>query len=75
MRRLELGMQKKELETKQQLLEKKRELERKVKRTALENDDARSLSTGARDKSPLNWFSKKRVSRVLRQPGSSLGSM
>ena len=32
-------MRKKELETKHQLLEKKRELERKVKRTGLEIDD------------------------------------
>ena len=54
-RRLELEMQMKELETKHQLLEEERELERKVKRTALENDDARSQSTGARDKSPFNW--------------------
>ena len=34
-RRLELEMQMKELETKHQLLEEERELERKVKRTAL----------------------------------------
>ena len=46
-RRLELEMQMKELETKHQLLEEERELERKVKRTALENDDARSQSTSA----------------------------
>ena len=59
-RRLELEMQMKELETKHQLLEEERELERKVKRTALENNDARTLSTGARDKSPLNWTGKKR---------------
>ena len=59
-RRLELEMQMKELETKHQLLEEERELERKVKRTALENDDARSQSTGARDKSPFNWTPKKR---------------
>ena len=45
--KLELEMQMKELETKHQLLEQERELERKVKRTALENDDARSQSTGA----------------------------
>ena len=54
-RKLELEMQMKELETKHQLLEQERELERKVKRTALENDDARSQSTGARDKSPFKW--------------------
>ena len=53
-RRLELEMQMKELETKHQLPEEERELERKMKRTALENDDARSQSTGARDKSPFN---------------------
>ena len=59
-RRLELEMQMKELETKHQLLEEERELERKVKRTALENNDARSQSTSARDKSPFNWTPKKR---------------
>ena len=37
-RRLELEIQMKELETKHQLLEEKRELERKMKRTALEDD-------------------------------------
>ena len=58
-RRLELEMQMKELETKHQLLEE-RELERKVKRTALENDDARSQSTSARDKPPFNWTPKKK---------------
>ena len=41
-RRLELQMQMKELEIKHQLLEKERELERKVKRTAFEKNDARS---------------------------------
>ena len=59
-KRLELEMQMKELETKHQLLEEERELERKVKRTALENDDNRSQSTSARDKSPFNWTPKKR---------------
>ena len=53
-RRLEMEMQMKELETKRQLLEEEREIERKVKRTALENEDARFQSTGARDKSPFN---------------------
>ena len=57
---LELEMQMKELETKHQLQEEERDLERKVKRTALENNDARSQSTGARDKSPFNWTPKKR---------------
>ena len=59
-RRLELEMQMKELETKHQLLEEERELQRRVERTALENDDARSQSTSARDKSPFNWIPKKR---------------
>ena len=59
-RRLELEMQMKELETKHQLLEEKRELERKGKRTALENVDGRSQSTGARHKSPFNWTPKER---------------
>ena len=31
-----------------------------MKRTALENDDGRSQSTGARDKSPFNWTPKER---------------
>ena len=59
-RRLELEMQMKELETKHQLLEEEREQERKVKRTALENDDVRSQSTGAQEKSAFNWTPKKR---------------
>ena len=59
-RKLELEIQMKELETKRQLLEEERELERKVKRTALENVDARPQSTGARDKSPFSWTPKKR---------------
>ena len=53
-RRLELEMQMKKLETKNQLLEEERELECKVKK-ALENDDVRSQSTSARDKQPFNW--------------------
>ena len=48
-------MQMKELQTKHQLLEEESELERKVKRTALENEDVLSQSTSARDKSPLKW--------------------
>ena len=59
-RKLELEMQMKELETKHQLLEEERELERRVKKTALENDDVRSQSTSALDKSPFNWTPKKR---------------
>ena len=50
----------KELETKHYLLEEKRELERKVKRRALEIDDVRFQSTIAGDKSPFNWGPKKR---------------
>ena len=41
-RRQVLEMQMKELETKHQLMEEERELERKVQRTALETDDVRS---------------------------------
>ena len=59
-RRLGLEMQMKELKTKHQLLEKERELERKVMRLTLENDDVRSQSTSARDKSPFNWTPKTR---------------
>ena len=59
-RKLELEMQMKELETKQHLLEEERELERKVKRTALENDDVRSQSISGRDKSHFIWTPKKR---------------
>ena len=59
-RRTELEMQITELETKHQLLEEERELERKVKRKALEKDDARCQSTGARDKPFFNWTPKKR---------------
>ena len=59
-RKLELEMQMRELKTKHQLMEEERELERKVKRTALENDDVRSQSTGAQDKSPFNRNPKRR---------------
>ena len=59
-RRLEQEMQKQELENKHQLLKEEDGLEHKVKRTALEIDDARSQSTGARDKTPVNWTPKKR---------------
>ena len=62
-RRLELEMQMKELKSKHHLLEEERELERKVKRTALENDDIRSHSTSARDKSPFNWTQKRETSQ------------
>ena len=53
-------MQMTELETNHQLLKEGRELERKEKRPALENDDVRSQSTSARDKSPFNWTPMKR---------------
>ena len=59
-RKLELKMQMKELETKHRLLEEERQLERKVTRTALENDDVHSQSTSARNKSLFNWTPKKR---------------
>ena len=45
--KLELEMQMKELETKHHLLEEELELERIVRRTALENDDARPQTTSA----------------------------
>ena len=41
-RNLELEMQTKKLKTKLQLLKEERELEREMKRAALENDDVRS---------------------------------
>ena len=59
-RKVELEMQVRELESKHQLLEEERELERKMKRTALEKDDVRSDSTRDQDKSPFNWTPKKR---------------
>ena len=59
-RSLELEMHMKEMETKHQLLEGVRELECKVKRPALENDDVCSQSTSARDKSSFNWTPSKR---------------
>ena len=46
-RKLELETQMKELETKYHQLEEERELELKVKRTPLENDDVRSQATSA----------------------------
>ena len=58
-RKLEPEMQMKEVETKHKLLEEERELERNVKRTALENDDASSQSAVARDKSPLQLDPKE----------------
>ena len=50
----------KKQETKHQLPEEERELERKMKRTALEKDDGRSDSTNDQDKSPFNWTPTKR---------------
>ena len=63
-RRLELEKQKNEMENKHQLLEEARELERKVKRTALENSDACSQSTVARDNSPFNWTPIREMSQT-----------
>ena len=59
-RKLELEMQIKQLETKHHLLAEESELQHKVKRTALQNDDVPSHSTSARDKSPFNLIPKKR---------------
>ena len=50
----------KELETKHQLLEEKRELERELKRRAFEKNYVRSQSNSARDKSPFNPITKTR---------------
>ena len=52
-RKLELAVQMKVLKTNHQILEEGRELERKGKRTALENEDDHSQSSSARDKSPF----------------------
>ena len=46
-RKLELQKQMKELETTHQQLDEEREVERKVKRMALETDDVRSQSSSA----------------------------
>ena len=59
-RSLELEIQMKELETKHHLLEEERELERKMKRTVIENNDARSQSTGAPRQITLQLDHKKR---------------
>ena len=53
-------MQMKELEMQHQLREKERDLERQLRKTALEKDDFRSQSTKARDKSPFNLTPKGR---------------
>ena len=53
-RKLEVVMQMKELETKRYLLEEELELELKVKRKTLENDDVCSQSASACDKSSFN---------------------
>ena len=52
-RKLELKIKMKEFESNHLLLEEMRELECKVKRTALENDDVRSQANSAQDKSPF----------------------
>ena len=59
---LELHMNK--LEMQHQLLGRKREHERKLQITTLEKDDVRSQSTNSRDKSPFNWISKRKMSRI-----------
>ena len=59
-RDIELEKQMKKLETKHQLLEGERELERKVKRTVLENEDVRSQSTISQDKTNFNRTPKTR---------------
>ena len=59
-RRLELEMQMKQVETEHQLLEEESELQHKVKRTTLQNDDVRSQSTSAGHKSLFNLIPKKR---------------
>ena len=46
-------MQIKQFEMQHQLWETEQDMERKLQVTALEEDDVRSLSTEARDKSPL----------------------
>ena len=53
-------MQMKELVIKHQLQEVECELARKVKTTALENDDVLSQTTSARYKSLSNWTPKMR---------------
>ena len=55
---LERLMQLKELEAKQQLLKKERELARKLMKTALENDNL-SQSDSPLDKSSFNWTPNK----------------
>ena len=57
-RKLALEKQLKEQETKRHLLEEQRELERKVRRTAFENDDVGPWTTSAQDKSSFNWTKK-----------------
>ena len=58
-RKLELETQMKELETKHHLLQEERELDRKVKKTALVINEVRSQSNIAGDKSLLNWTPNK----------------
>ena len=52
-RKLELEIKMKEFESNHLLFEEGRELECKVKRTALENDDVCSQANSAQDKSPF----------------------
>ena len=69
-RKLELEIQMMEVETKHQPLEE-RELERKVKRTALENDDVRYQSTSARKKPHFQLDPKEESCPVGRQPSNT----
>ena len=63
-RKLELEMQKKELENKHQLLEEERELQRKVKRTALENDDAQDNQLVLKTNHPSTGLQKREMSQT-----------
>ena len=63
-RKLELETQTKKLEIKHHLLEDERELERKVKRTALEKEDVRSQSTSAQENSPFIGTRRREMSQT-----------
>ena len=54
-------MQMKKLEMQHQLWERKRELERKLQITTLEEDDLRSQTTKVRDNSPFIWIQKREM--------------
>ena len=63
-RKLELETLMKKLEIKHHLLEEERELERKVKRTALEKEDVRSQSTSALENSPFIGTRRREMSQT-----------